>query len=89
MALGARPGDVLRQILSHGLMLTLAGAALGIGGALWLTRVLGTLLFGVSPTDPLSFAVVALFLLAVALMACWVPARAAMRVDPATALRVD
>jgi ABC-type antimicrobial peptide transport system permease subunit len=89
MALGARPADVLRQILSRGLTLTLIGALVGLGGAIWLTRVLRALLFEVSPTDPLSFAAVGLFLIAVALLACWLPARAAMRIEPASALRVD
>jgi predicted permease len=89
MALGARPADVLKQILSRGLALTLIGALVGLGGAIWLTRVLRALLFEVSPTDPLSFAAVGLFLVAVALVACWLPARAAMRIEPASALRVD
>jgi ABC-type antimicrobial peptide transport system permease subunit len=89
MALGARPADVLRQVLSRGLALTLAGAALGLGSAFWLARVLRALLFGVSPTDPVSFSAVAVLLTAVALLACWLPARAAMRVEPASALRVD
>jgi putative ABC transport system permease protein len=89
MALGARPADVLRQILSRGLALAVGGAAIGLGSALWLTRVLRSLLFGVSPTDPLTFASVGLFLVAVALLACWLPARTAMRIEPASALRVD
>jgi hypothetical protein len=88
MALGARPADVLRQILSRGLALALAGAVLGVGAALGLTRVLRTLLFGISPTDPISFIGVAIVLIGVALAACWLPARAAMRVEPASALRV-
>jgi putative ABC transport system permease protein len=89
IALGARPSDVLRQILSRGLALTLAGAVIGLGAAIGLTRVLGSLLFGVSPTDPLSFSAVGVFLVAVALLSCWLPARAAMRIEPASALRVD
>jgi putative ABC transport system permease protein len=89
MALGARPSDVLGQVLSRGLALTLAGAVIGLGAAVGLTRVLGSLLFGVSPTDPLSFATVGVFLVAVALLSCWLPARAAMRIEPASALRVD
>jgi putative ABC transport system permease protein len=89
MALGARPADVLRQILSRGLALTLAGAAVGVGASIWLTGVLRALLFGVSPTDPLSFIAVGLFLVVVALVSCWLPARAAMRIEPASALRVD
>jgi ABC-type antimicrobial peptide transport system permease subunit len=89
MALGARPGDVMRVILSRGLALALAGALAGIGAAVWLTEVLRALLFGVSPTDPLSFGAVGVFLVAVALVSCWLPARAAMRIEPASALRVD
>jgi putative ABC transport system permease protein len=89
MALGARPGDVLRLVLSQGLAMTLIGVVAGLAAALWLTRVLRTLLFGITPTDPLSFAVVGAFLAVVAAIACWVPARSAMRIDPAVALRVD
>jgi predicted permease len=89
MALGARPADVLRQVLSSGLVLTLAGAAIGYAAALSLTRVLEALLFGISPTDPLAFAVVGAFMVAVALLSCWLPARAATRIEPASALRVE
>lgn len=89
VALGARPADVLRQMLSRGLALALVGTAIGLAGALWLTRVLRTLLFGIGATDPVTFAVVSLFLIAVALLACWLPARAATRVDPSVALRVE
>ena len=89
MALGARPADVLNLILSRGMGLTLIGASIGGAGALWLTRVLRTLLFEISPTDPVSFAAVAVLLVAIALVACWLPARAAMRVHPAIALRTE
>jgi predicted permease len=89
MALGARPADVLGQILRGGLALAALGAAVGCAAAFGLTRVLRTLLFGVSPTDPVSFAAVAFLLVVVALVACWWPARAAMKVEPAVALRVD
>jgi ABC-type antimicrobial peptide transport system permease subunit len=89
MALGARPADVLGQILRGGLALAALGAAVGGAAAFGLTRVLRTLLFGVSPTDPVSFAAVAFLLVVVALVACWWPARAAMKVEPAVALRVD
>jgi predicted permease len=89
MALGARPADVLRQVLSNGLALACVGAALGVAGAFALTRVLRTLLFGVTATDPLSFAGVTAFLLCVAAAACWIPARSATRIQPADALRVD
>jgi putative ABC transport system permease protein len=89
MALGARPGDVLGQVLRSGMVLAVTGAALGCAAAAGLTRVLRTLLFGVSATDPASFAAVAIFLLVVAAAACWMPARAAMKVEPSAALRVD
>ena len=89
VVLGAQPRDVMGQVLRSGLMLSLAGAAIGIGAALSLARVLRTLLFGVTPYDPVSFAAVGVFLVAVALLACWLPARAAMRIEPAAALRVE
>ena len=87
MALGAQQRDVLRMVLGQGLGLTLIGVAFGIAGALALARVLSTLLYGVSATDPLTFAAVAATLSAVALLACYVPARRAMRVEPMVALR--
>ena len=87
MALGARPEDVLELVVSRAMLLTAAGAALGVGGALLLVKTVSALLYGVSPTDPVSFAIVILLLAAVALVACWLPTRAAMRVDPAVALR--
>ncbi|HXT30120.1 MAG TPA: hypothetical protein VN716_12590, partial [Vicinamibacterales bacterium] len=71
------------------LALSLLGAAIGIAAALALSRVLRTLLFGVTPWDPVSFAVVTAFLVAVAVAACWLPARSAMRIEPAVALRVE
>jgi predicted permease len=89
MALGARPGDVLGQVLRGGLALAALGAAVGCAAAFGLTRVLRTLLFGVTPTDPVSFAGVAILLVVVSLIACWWPARSAMRVEPASALRVE
>ncbi len=89
MALGAQAGDVLRLILGQEVRTTLAGVAAGIAGALALTRFLRSLLYGVSPTDPLTFAVVALLLAAVALVASFVPARRATEVDPLHALRSD
>lgn len=89
MALGARPGDVMRLVVSRGIMLAAIGAALGIAGALALVRTVSALLYGVTATDPVSFASVTLLLLVVALIACWLPTRAAMRVDPAVALRTD
>jgi putative ABC transport system permease protein len=87
MALGAQRRDVLRMILGQGLALTFVGIAFGVAGALALARVLSTLLYGTSATDPLTFAAVGATLSAVALVACYVPARRAMRVDPMVALR--
>jgi predicted permease len=89
VALGASPRDVFQLIVSRGLLLTLAGLACGLGGALGLSRVLRSVLFEVSPYDPVSFASGALLLIGVALLACWLPTRRAMAVEPAIALRVD
>jgi putative ABC transport system permease protein len=89
LALGATRGDVFRQILGSGLSLAAAGAVIGVGGALWLTRVMESLLFSVSRTDPLTFIAVPVTLIAVAALACYLPARKAMRVDPVIALRTD
>ncbi|MDX2032924.1 MAG: ABC transporter permease [Blastocatellia bacterium] len=89
MALGAQVRDVLRLVIGQGLRLALLGAALGLLGALAATRLLTTLLFGVRPGDPLTFLAVGLLLLGVALLACWIPARHAAKVDPMTALRRD
>jgi putative ABC transport system permease protein len=89
IALGAQPRDVLRLVLGRGLLLTAMGVAIGIVGAAALTRSLTTLVFGIAPFDPLTFAAGALLLAAVALAGCYVPSRRAMRVDPMVALRYE
>ena len=87
MALGAQRHDALRLVVGDGLILTFAGIAIGIGAALGLTRFLSTLLYGVKAADPLTFAAVSFFLVAVAFFASYAPGRAAAKVDPATTLR--
>jgi predicted permease len=89
MALGARPQDVLTMILRQGLRTILIGVAVGFVGSLALTRTVQSLLFGVTPTDPATFGAVILLLLAVALLACYIPARRAAKVDPMVALRYE
>jgi putative ABC transport system permease protein len=88
-ALGAQRGDILRIVLRQGLALAFAGTAVGLVGALIVSRLMTKLLYGVSPSDPLTFASVALLLLTVALLACCIPARRAVRVDPMIALRYE
>jgi ABC-type antimicrobial peptide transport system permease subunit len=89
MALGAQRLDVLRLVIGHGARMILMGLVTGVAAALALTQLMATLLFGVSPTDPLTFAGVAALLVIVALAACYVPARRAARVNPITALRCN
>jgi len=89
LALGAHSGDVLRLVLRRGLGLALAGVALGLISALALTRMMEGLLFGVEAGDPLTFGVLALLMLSVALVSCWIPARRGARVDPLVALRTE
>jgi putative ABC transport system permease protein len=87
IALGARSSDILSSVVGRGLALAAAGAAIGLAATLALTRLLETLLFGVSARDPFTFLTVPAILLLVASAACFIPARRAMRVDPMTALR--
>ena len=87
MALGAEQGGVLRFVLGQGMRLTLLGIAIGVVGALVATRAIRTMLFGVGTTDPMTYGVVIAALASVALLACWIPARRASRVDPLVALR--
>lgn len=87
VALGAQKSDVLRLVVGQGLKLTLIGMVIGIASALVLTRFLSNLIYGVTPTDPLTFMAVSLTLTAVALLASYLPARRAVRVDPMVALR--
>ena len=88
MALGALPGDIRRAVVGEAMMLSGAGLALGVSGSLVLTRVMTSMLFEVSPADPISFGATVLVLGGTAFAAAWVPARRAMRVDPMIALRL-
>jgi len=89
LALGAERRSILQLVLRQGLGLALAGAAVGLVGALVVSHLMTGLLYGVKPTDPLSFAGVAFLLIIVALFACYIPARRAIRVDPLVALRYE
>jgi putative ABC transport system permease protein len=87
MALGAERRDVLRLVLMRALRIVVFGLIVGLAGAAGVTRVLQRFLFGVTPTDPIAFTIVTLLLMAVGLIAAWLPARSATRIDPCTALR--
>ena len=89
LALGADRRDIFRLILGRGIALAATGAVIGVCGAFWLTRVMQSLVFSVSTTDPATFVAVPALLVLVALLACYIPARRAMKVDPVVALRCD
>jgi ABC-type antimicrobial peptide transport system permease subunit len=89
VALGATPRAVLRLVIGQGMLLAAIGVTAGIAGALLLTRVMATVLYDVRTTDPATFATVVVVLLGAALIASWLPARRALRIDPVQALRYD
>jgi ABC-type antimicrobial peptide transport system permease subunit len=89
VALGAHRTDVLKLVLTQGLRLSAAGAAIGLAGALAASHLISSFLYGIAPTDPLSYASSVLIAIGIALMASYFPARRAMRVDPMVALRYD
>jgi putative ABC transport system permease protein len=89
LALGAQSSDVIKLVVGRGMALVLAGVMIGLAGALALTRLMTSLLYGVSATDPTTFGVVSVLLVAVSLLASYIPARRATKVDPMAALRCE
>jgi putative ABC transport system permease protein len=89
VALGAQTGDIFRQVIGRAMRLAGAGVALGLGASIAMTRLMTRLLYGVSTTDPLTFAVIAILLLSVSLVASYIPARRATKVDAMIALRYE
>jgi putative ABC transport system permease protein len=89
LALGAQRGKIMAMVLRQGLGLAIAGAALGLVGSVIVSHLMAGLLYGVRPTDPVTFVGVAILLIGIALLACYIPARRAMRVDPMIALRYE
>jgi putative ABC transport system permease protein len=89
MVLGARAADVLKLVVREGMTLVVIGVVIGLGAALLVTRLMTGLLYNVTATDPVTFVLIALLLTAVALLACWIPARRATKVDPMISLRCE